>query len=129
MSATQRAPDVYHLEGEGIELTYRAGEGKLDVSGDEQLLTQRDLDAHATVMPDTGLYVAATLLDSSRDGTRVVLTLLVPEVSSPRRVRTQEITGVAVVTRSFKDRVGGPGPVLQSYDDVRHLAGTALPAD
>ena len=129
MRASENATDVYHLKGQGIELTYRAREAKLDVSGDEQLLTQDDLDAHATAMPDTGLHVAATLLESSRNGTRVVLTLLVPEVSSPRRVRSQEITGVAVVTRSFKDRVGGPGPVLQSYDDVRHLAGTALPAD
>ena len=130
MSAPGEGPDVYDLKGPGIELTYRRDSGKLDVKGDDHLLTQEDLDAPATVDPHTGLHVTATLLDSSRDGTRVMLTLMLPEVSEgARRVAVQDVTGVVVVTRSFKNRVGGPPPVLQSYDDVRRVEGTVAPAD
>jgi hypothetical protein len=122
--------DVYRLEGSGIELTYRRGDEKLDVSSDDELLNQDDLDAHATADPETGLRVTATLLESSRNGTRVTLTLLLPEVSgAPRRVRTQQVTAVAIVTSSFRDLLEGPPPVLQRHDDVRRLEGTAVPVD
>ena len=116
--------DVYRLSGEGIEISYRRGDGKLDISGggDDHLLNQTD--------PETGLHVSATLLESSRNGTKVMLTLLVPELrEGPRRVRTQEVTGVAVITSSFRNLVDGPPPVLQSHGDVRRLEGIALPAD
>ena len=94
------------------------------------MLNQDDLDAHATADPETGLHVTATLLESSRNGTRVTLTLLLPELSAaPRRVRTQQVTAVAIVTSSFRHLVEGPPPVLQRHDDVRRLEGTAVPAD
>lgn len=122
--------DVYRLEGSGIELIYRRGDEKLDISSDDELLNQDDLDAHATADPETGLHVTATLLESSRNGTRVTLTLLCPEVSAaPRRVRPQQVTAVAIVTSSFRDLLEGPPPVLQCHDDVRRLEGTAVPAD
>jgi hypothetical protein len=122
--------DVYRLEGSGIELTYRRGDEKLDISSDDELLNQDDLDAHATADPETGLRVTATLLESSRNGTRVTLTLLLPEVSgAPRRVRTQQVTAIAIVTSSFRDLLEGPPPVLQRHDDVRRLEGTAVPVD
>jgi hypothetical protein len=122
--------DVYHLEGSGIEVSYRRGDEKLDISSDDGLLNQDDVDAHATADPETGLRVTATLLESSRNGTRVTLTLLLPELSAaPRRVRTQEVTAVAIVTSSFRHLVEGPPPVLQRHDDVRRLEGTAVPAD
>ena len=124
--------DVYRLSGEGLEISYRRGDGKLDISGggDDHLLNQTDLDADATADPETGLHVSATLLESSRNGTKVMLTLLVPELrEGPRRVRTQEVTGVAVITSSFRNLVDGPPPVLQSHGDVRRLEGIALPAD
>jgi hypothetical protein len=123
--------DVYRLKAPGIELTYRPGDGKLDISSDDDgLLNQDDLDANATADPETGLHVTATLLESSRDGTRVMLTLLLPELSGgPRRVRTQQVTAVAIVTSSFRHLLDGPPPVLQRHDDVHRLEGTAVPAD
>jgi hypothetical protein len=130
MNEAETEMDVYRLKGPGIELSYRRADGKLDISGDDGLLTQDDLDAHATAESETGLHVTATLLDSSRNGTRVTLTLLLPELSeAPRRVRAQEVTGVAIVTSSFRHLLDGPPPVLQRHDDVRRLEGTAVPAD
>ena len=130
MSDERTQADVYRLKGPGIELTYRRGAGTLDITGDDHLLAQDGLDALATVDPDTGLHLTATLLDSSRSGTRVMLTLLLPEVSwkAETNQEPEAVTGVAIVTSSFKDAVGGPPPVLQSHD-VRRLEGTASPAD
>ncbi|HSJ95184.1 MAG TPA: hypothetical protein VK896_14220 [Gaiellaceae bacterium] len=121
---------VYELDGPGIRLTYRRRADKLDLAGDDHLLTQDDLDAVATVEPDVGLRVTATLLESSRNGTRVMLTLLLPEVSwrSEGSQEPEEVSGVAVVTSSFTNAVGGAPPVLQRHDDVRRLEGTASPA-
>jgi hypothetical protein len=123
--------DVYHLKGPGIELTYRRRDGKLDISGDDHWFGQDDLDARATVEPEMGLHVGATLLESDRGGHRYTLTLLLPEVSweSEASQAPEAVTGVAIVTKSFDNAVGGPPPVLQSYDDVQRLEGTASPAD
>jgi hypothetical protein len=127
MSDERTPADVYRLKGPGIELTYRRGDGKLDITGDDHLLTQDDLDARATAEPEIGLHVTATLLESSRNGTRVMLTLLLPEVTSTPEASEEPsaVTGVAIVTSSFRDVVGGPPPVLQRHDDARRLEGTA----
>lgn len=130
MTDEQTRAEIYHLKGAGIELSYRRSADKLDITGDDHLLTQDDVDAHTTSVSEAGLHVTATLLESSRNGTRVMLILLLPDVSTI--ASSQEpiaVTGVAVVTRYLKDVVGGPPPVLQSYDDVRRLEGTASPAD
>jgi hypothetical protein len=130
MSESRTQDHIYRLHGDGIELTYRRGDGKLDISGDEPLLSADDVDVQVTVEPETGLHVTATLLESSRNGTRVMLTLLLPELrETPGRVRTLDVTGVAIVTSSFQEVLGGPPPVLQSHEDVRRLEGTAMPAD
>jgi hypothetical protein len=123
---------VYRLKGTGIELTYRQSESKVDIkSEDDSLLTHDALDVVATAEPDLGLHLTATLLDSSRNGTRVMLTLLLPEVrlAAGTSADPEAITGVAIITRSFENLVGGAPPVLQSYDDVRRLEGTASPPD
>ena len=119
--------DEYHLTGAGLELTYRRGDRKLDITGDEPLLTHEGLDVKATGNAEMGLHLTATLLDSSRNGTRILLTVLLPEVSwkSKADQDSEKVTGVAIVTRSFKGVVGGPPAVLQSHDDVRQLEGTA----
>ncbi len=131
MSDEGTRADVYHLKGPGIELTYRRSDGKLDITGDDHLLVHDALEALVTVEPEIGLHLTATLLDSSRSGSRLTLTLLLPEVSWGREASRdpEAVTGVAVVTQSFKNAVGGPPPVLQSHDDVRRLEGTASPAD
>ncbi len=130
MADEQTRAEIYHLKGPGIELSYRRSANKLDIAGDEHLLTQDDLDAHTASASEAGLHITATLLQSSRNGTKVVLILLLPDVSTMAAGHEPiAVTGVAVVTRSFKDVVGGPPPVLQSYDDVRRLEGTVSPAD
>ena len=128
MADEQTRAEIYHLKGPEIELSYRRSANKLDIAGDDHLLTQDDLDAHTTSASEAGLHITATLLESSRNGTKVVLILLLPDVSTAGH-EPIAVTGVAVVTRSFKDVVGGPPPVLQSYDDVRRLEGTVSPAD
>jgi len=131
VSGERTEADLYHLKGPGIELTYRRRDGKLDITADDHLLGQDALDALATVEPEIGLHVAATLLESDRSGRRHTLTLLLPEVSwGPGTSQDPEaVTGVAIVTKSFKNAVGGPPPVLQSHDNVWRLEGTASPAD
>jgi hypothetical protein len=123
--------DVYHLNGPGIELSYRRSDNKLNITGDDHLLTHDNLDALATVEPEIGLHLTATLLESSRNGTRVTLTLLLPEVSWTPETGEEPaaVTGVAIITSSFKDVVSGPPPVLQNYEEVRRLEGTVSPTD
>ena len=130
MAAVTTGRGVYRLKGAGIELTYRRDEGKLDVTGENSLLTHEGLDAGVEAAPDTGLLVTATLLESSRNGTRIMLTLMLPELGDgPKSGEAQEISGVAVVASSFKDVVGGPPLVLHSYEDVWRLEGdVSLPA-
>jgi hypothetical protein len=127
MSQVETRTDVYELEGSGIKLEYRRCDGKLNISGgDDHLLNTDNLDAEVAVEPDTGLHVTATLLDSSRNGTRVTLTLLLPELrETPGRLGTMKVTGVAIVTSSFRDLVDGQPPVLQSQGEVHRLEGTA----
>ena len=131
MSDEGTPADVYHLKGPGIDLTYRRSDGKLDIAADDSVLASDALDAPATVEPEVGLHVTATLLDSDRSGRRYTLTLLLPEVRwRPETSQGPEaITGVVIVTRSSENAVGGPPPVLHSHDDVRRLEGTASPAD
>src|SRR5918995_5439008 len=98
MSAERVRAEVYDLKGPGIELTYHRSDGKLDITGDDHLLAHDALDARATVEPEIGLHLTATLLHSSRAGTRVMLTLLLPEVSwEPGTSQDPEkVTGVAI---------------------------------
>lgn len=116
---------VYELTGPGLTVRYRQDDGKLDLTGDDHLLTNDDLDAEATVDPVIGVRVTATLIDSTRNGTRVTLTLLLPEVGWDGGAESHEVTGVAIVTRSFRDLVAGPPQVLQLHEEPRPLRGTA----
>jgi hypothetical protein len=76
---------------------------------------------------ELGLLATAVLLPSSRNGTRITLTLVLPEVKlKTGSTAPVEVTGGAIVTRNFQDVGGGPPPVLQSYE-VRPLKGTASP--
>ena len=122
--------DVYHLSGPGIAVSYRRSDSKLDVSGEGQL-ARDDLDARETVMLEIGLLVTATLLDSTRNGTRLTLTLLLPDVcwTPDMTEEPAAVTGVATITHDFNGVVGGPPPVLKKYTDARPLEGTASPAD
>ena len=129
MTDEETQAGVYHLKGPGIEVSYRPSDHRLDITGEQDLLKQ-DVDARATVLPEGGLHVTATLLESSRNGTRVILTLLLPEVSWTPETGGEPtaVTGVATVTSLFKDVLGGPPPVLQRYKEVRQLEGTVSPA-
>jgi hypothetical protein len=120
-----REPTFYDLKGPGLEITYRRGDGELDAKVDDS--SYEALEADLTAAPDSGIFVNAVLLPSSRNGTKVTLTLLLPEVKwelTRRLSESAEVTGVAVVTDSYKDLVDGPPPVLQKYE-ARPLEGTA----
>jgi hypothetical protein len=122
--------EVYDLTGPGLSVTYRRS-GELAVEGNEwPWLSDNTLDADVTVAPEIGMFVTAVLLPSSRDGTRVTLTLLLPETNwQPSRVpHRSDVTGVAIITRIFTDVVGGAPPILQAYE-VRPLKGTASDYD
>ena len=54
---------LYELTGPGLTVRYRQDDGKLDLTGDDHLLTNDDLDAETTVDPVIGVRVTATLID------------------------------------------------------------------
>lgn len=118
----------YQLQGAGIEIRYRDGDLFVDGEGDH-LLEQRHFgDDLTTVTTEIGTLIRAVLLPSSRNGTRVTLTLLLPDVNATEDVTECEVTGAAIITREFHDLVGGPPTVLQAYD-IRPLAGSATRPD
>jgi hypothetical protein len=120
-----REPRIYDLKGPGLEITYRRSDGELDAKIDES--SYEALAADLTAAPEIGIFVNAVLLPSSRNGTRITLTLLLPEVKwqlTRKLSESAEVTGVAVVTDIYKNLVDGPPPVLQKYE-ARPLEGTA----
>ena len=101
----------YHNEelsiaGEGLP----AG-GKTTFSGDQITKSKSDIG--------TGLTVV--LLNSSRNGTRFLLHLMIPVTTHSEKDIT--ITGAAIFVQDFSNVVGGAPHVLQDYD-VRPLTGT-----
>jgi hypothetical protein len=120
--------EVYDIKGPGWGITYRPRDGELTIESEEwSQLSGDKLDHDVTVVPGVGMLITAVLLDSSRNGTRLTLTVLLPEASwEPSRVRRHaDVTGVATVTGDFTNLVGGPPPVLQKYEPVLPLEGTA----
>src|SRR5262245_50222051 len=77
-------------------------------------------DVHASAT-DIGQTITVVLLESSRNGTRVLLHVLLPHVTETHE--DCAITGTAILIRDFNHVVGGPPPVRQAYD-VRPLNGT-----
>jgi hypothetical protein len=74
---------------------------------------------------DIGSGMTVVLLDSSRNGTRFLLHLIIP-ITSPSKDDVA-ITGAAIFVRDFSNLVGGAPDVLQDYD-VRPLTGTKFVA-
>jgi hypothetical protein len=124
----ERGPaDVYHVEGPGIEITYRRQNGRLEVAGDDSLLARADHVSLAAVGTEFGLLVTATLLPSDRGGTRHMLVMLLPEVHrAPESVGgSHPVTGLAIRTTA---RLGGtsvPVGAVQQYSDAIRVEGTA----
>jgi hypothetical protein len=79
-------------------------------------------DKVTKIVSDFGFEMNIVLLDSSRDGTRFLLRLVVP-MTSPSTAENVAITGVAVFVQNFNNKVGGAPPILQVYD-ARPLTGT-----
>ena len=119
---------VYRLTGSDIEITLHLGSSKLEVKGD--LTLDGVFDAEVATDPVLGVRAEAVVLPSSRNMTRITLTVLVPEASwEPSRAPRQgEVTAVAIVTRDFREVMGGAPPVLRAYE-VRSLDGTASDYD
>jgi hypothetical protein len=128
MAARARRALVYTLKGHGIEITYKTKERELTVVGDDlRVATDGKLDVEHAVEQEVGSLVTAVLLPSTRNGTRITLTLLLPRVDlAADQPGAHEVTGAAIVTNHFENVVGGAPPVLQSYD-VRPLRGSVSP--
>lgn len=114
-------PATYELSGEGIEVVYSPVQGGVALSGD-LIPEPGDRPAEVASDPALGHVVTATVLESSRDGTRITLHLVVPSVAHTGNGPAVPITAVAVLASSYVDLVGGPPAVRQSYE-VRALAG------
>jgi hypothetical protein len=116
----------YDLRGPGIEIKYN--DGDLLIEGDDPLLPANQIlreDENLSEAPDgIGSLITTELLASSRNGTRVTLSLILPDVGFTGDEATPEVTGVAIITRQFEDVMGSRPAVLQSYG-VRTLTGSA----
>jgi hypothetical protein len=114
--------DIYELAGGDLRLSLNRSAGTVDFFDEDG--RSRDGVPFELVATDegTGLHVTATLLLSSRNGTRETLNLLIPDVTGDG---PQEISAVAVVVKSFHHRVGGPPDVLQGFATPQLLTGTA----
>ncbi|MET9686063.1 hypothetical protein [Streptomyces coeruleorubidus] len=116
----------YDLRGPDIEIKYH--DGDLLIEGDDPLLPANHIlreDENLSEAPDgIGSLITTELLASSRNGTRVTLSLILPDVGFTSDEATPEVTGVAIITRQFKDVIGSRPAVLQSYG-VRTLTGSA----
>jgi hypothetical protein len=128
MAARARRALVYALKGHGIEITYKTKERELTVVSDDlRVSTDGKLEVERAVEREIGALVTAVLLPSTRNGTRITLTLLLPDVNlAAGQTASGEVTGAAIVTQHFENVVGGAPPVLKSYD-VRPLRGSASP--
>ncbi|MFF5809657.1 hypothetical protein [Streptomyces sp. NPDC012746] len=117
-------PITYNLRGPGIEIRYHQGD--LTIDGDDLPLGRQhfeDGEALTTVATEMGTEITAVVLSSSRNGTKITLSVLLPEVLPGDRAES-EVTGAAIITRQFRDVLDGPPDVLQEYD-VRPLTGSA----
>ena len=112
----------FELSGQDISVRYSAHNKTLVVRGkdlvghDEQTFSDVKLSES-----DIGATITVVLLDSSRNGTKSLLHLLVP--GTARATKDVSISGVAIVVSDFSHRVGGAPPVHHAYA-TKSLAGT-----
>jgi hypothetical protein len=128
MTATSTmAASLYQLDGEGLSIIYNDRDNTLTVDLDEQQHLSGEHAAHTKALSHLGTLITAELLSSTRNGARITITVLVPEVGWPpsRAPHAADISGVAIITRNFRNVVGGAPPVLEHYDTVVTLTGTA----
>jgi hypothetical protein len=107
----------YQLRGPGLEVTYQKGE--LFIDGDRSYLEDRHFTEGLSEAPiaAVGQTVTAVVNESTRSGSEILLTLLLPD-ANPRDADGEEITGVAVITDS-----GGMGGSVQQEYETRELSG------
>ncbi|MEU0031170.1 hypothetical protein [Streptomyces sp. NPDC006335] len=116
----------YLLSGNNIEVEYQDGELRLD--GDDHFLkSSRQLSEIDLTRTETeiGTLITGVLLDSSRNGTKVTISVLLPDTQFPAEVNTAEIKSVAIITDDYHHVLGSPPPVLYDYE-IRPLTGTAF---
>jgi len=112
----------FELNGNDIAIRYSAQDKTLLVEGKglpgSEKKTFSDVQASKS---EIGTTMTVVLLESSRNGTRVLLHLLVPNIKQPDQ--NLSITGAAMVVSDFSNVIGTVPHVLQAYD-VRPLTGT-----
>jgi hypothetical protein len=113
----------FELTGRDIVVRYTAPDKTLVVRSKD--LPGSDEKTFADVHPsstDIGQAITVDLLESSRNGTKVLLHVLLPHVTKAHE--DCAITGTAILISDFNHVLGGAPPVRQEYD-VRPLKGTA----
>ena len=113
----------FMLTGEGIGVRYTADSGVLLVQGEGLAGTNREFSGEKLVISssDLGTMMTVCLLKSSRDGTQIRLSVLVP--SGIREPDEASITGAAIIVTDRTRSMGTRRSPLQDYD-VRPLSGT-----
>lgn len=125
MSSPDASAVTYRLKGPDIEITYDQGTSKLNVTRGGG--GGGDFDVAAAAEPGFGLRITTPLLLSSRNGTEIMLALLLPAVTRHQDSAPETVTGVAIITSSFEQLLFELPAVLHRYDEVMLLEGTATP--
>ncbi|RZS44728.1 hypothetical protein EV193_101605 [Herbihabitans rhizosphaerae] len=117
----------FRLGGPGIEIEYTTDGDELTVRGHGNCL-ERDGKSFAgkeisRMTTGYGELVTVTLLDSSRNQTAVRLAVLMPRAVLTGEDGKRPVTGVGMITRDYREVLGGAPPVRHDYD-VRPLSGT-----
>ena len=111
----------FELSGKDIAVRYNARDKTLFVEGKGLPGgSQKTFSGIRTSRSDIGRTITVVLLLSSRNGTQILLRLLVPDTEQSNK--DVAITGAAILIRDFRNLVGGAPAVLQAYD-TRPLTG------
>jgi hypothetical protein len=111
----------FELSGKDIAVRYNARDKTLFVEGKGLPGgTQKTFSRIRTSRSDIGRTIKVVLLPSSRNGTQILLRLLVPDTEQSNK--DVAITGAAILVQDFSNLVGRAPAVLQAYD-TRLLTG------
>src|SRR5215213_9568547 len=111
----------FKLSGQNIEVRYQ--DKKLSLSGHKILGGERTFsdDKIAKSEDAIGEHMTVVLLDFSRNGTAILLHLVVPKILPSKQ--DVAISGVAIFVEDFNNLLEGAPHVLQRYDDILPLVG------
>jgi len=105
----------FELSGHDLSVRYTAQNRTLVVHGKDLVGQDEQTFSDVKVLASgIGATITVVLLPSSRNGTKVLLHLLVPNIG--RITEQVAITGVATVVNDFSHLLDGAPPVHQAYE-------------